>query len=168
MNKINTRPYCIACCCCVQFFATPRILTCQAPLSMGFSKQEYWSGLPFPSSGDFPDPGIEPSSLIMEKNLKKNTHTHTHIYVYVQLNHFPVHQKLKQHCKRIALWFYPWKTQAKKTLKNPLHFYLFPDESWHIWSPRWSSLYSSWSGTLWAMSTLHFSQATCCFVTEVN
>ena len=35
----------------------------QAPLSMGFSRQEYWSGLPFPPPGDFPDPGIEPQSL---------------------------------------------------------------------------------------------------------
>ena len=34
----------------------------QAPLSMGFSRQEYWSGLPFPSSGDLPDPGMEPAS----------------------------------------------------------------------------------------------------------
>ena len=34
----------------------------QAPLSMGFSRQEYWSGLPFPSLGDLPDPGIEPPS----------------------------------------------------------------------------------------------------------
>ena len=36
---------------------------CQAPLSMGFSKQEYWSGLPFPYPGDLPDPGIEYWSL---------------------------------------------------------------------------------------------------------
>ena len=36
----------------------------QAPLSMGFSKQEYWSGLPFPSPGDLPDPGIEPTSPV--------------------------------------------------------------------------------------------------------
>jgi len=34
----------------------------QAPLSMGFPRQEYWSGLPFPSPGDFPNPGIEPES----------------------------------------------------------------------------------------------------------
>ena len=34
-------------------------VACQAPLSMGFSRQEYWSGLPFPSPGDLPDPGIE-------------------------------------------------------------------------------------------------------------
>ncbi|ELR45730.1 hypothetical protein M91_15238, partial [Bos mutus] len=36
----------------------------QAALSMGFSRQEYWSGLPFPTPGDLPDPGIEPMSLI--------------------------------------------------------------------------------------------------------
>ena len=34
-------------------------MACQAPLSMGFSQQEYWSGLPFPLPGDFPDPGVE-------------------------------------------------------------------------------------------------------------
>ena len=45
-----------------QLFSTPRTITCQAPLSVGFSGQEYCSGLPFPSSGDLPDPGIEPVS----------------------------------------------------------------------------------------------------------
>ena len=44
-------------------FATPRTVARQALLSMGFSRQEYWSGLPFPPSGDLPDPGIEPTSL---------------------------------------------------------------------------------------------------------
>ena len=39
---------------------TPWTAACQAPLSMGFSRQEYWSGLPFPSPGDLPDPGMEP------------------------------------------------------------------------------------------------------------
>ena len=38
----------------------------QAPLSMGFSRQEYYSGLPFPSPGDLPDPGIEPRSLTLQ------------------------------------------------------------------------------------------------------
>ena len=42
--------------------ATPWTVAYQAPLSMGFSRQEYWSGLPFPSPGDLPDPGIEPRS----------------------------------------------------------------------------------------------------------
>ena len=44
---------------CVQLFATPGTVARQAPLSMGFSRQEYWSGLPFPSPGDLPNPGIE-------------------------------------------------------------------------------------------------------------
>ena len=46
-------------------FATPRTVASQAPLSMGFSRQEYWSELTFPSSGDLPDPGIEPRSLAL-------------------------------------------------------------------------------------------------------
>ena len=48
---------------CVQLFAILWIVACQVPLSMGFSRQEYWSGLPFPPPGDLPDPGIEPLSL---------------------------------------------------------------------------------------------------------
>ena len=44
----------------VQLFVTPWTVARQAPLSMGISKQEYWSGLPFSSPGDLPDPGIEP------------------------------------------------------------------------------------------------------------
>ena len=47
----------------VRLFATPWTITCQAPLSMEFSRQEYWSGLPFPSPGDLPNPRIEPASL---------------------------------------------------------------------------------------------------------
>ena len=46
----------------VRLFVTPWTVAYQAPLSMGFSRQEYWSGLPFPSPGDFPNPGIEPGS----------------------------------------------------------------------------------------------------------
>ena len=46
----------------VQLFATPWMVADQAPPSMEFSRQEYWSGLPFPSPGDLPNPGIEPGS----------------------------------------------------------------------------------------------------------
>ena len=46
--------------------ATPRTVTHQAPLSMEFFRQEYWSGLPFPSSGDLPNPGIEPGSPALQ------------------------------------------------------------------------------------------------------
>ena len=50
----------------VRLFATPWTVARQAPLSMGFSRQEYWSGLPFPSPGDLPNPGIEPRSPTLE------------------------------------------------------------------------------------------------------
>ena len=46
----------------VWLFATPWTVAHQAPPSMGFSRQEYWSGVPFPSLGDLPNPGIEPGS----------------------------------------------------------------------------------------------------------
>ena len=51
---------------CVQLFTTPWTVVNQAPPSMGFSRQEYWSGLPFPSPGDLPDPGIEPGSPALQ------------------------------------------------------------------------------------------------------
>ena len=51
---------------CVRLFATPWTVTHQAPLSMGFPRQDYWSGLPFPSPGDLPDPSIEPRSPALQ------------------------------------------------------------------------------------------------------
>ena len=50
----------------VRLFATPWTVALQAPLSVGFSRQEYWSGLPFPSPGDLPNPGIEPGSPALQ------------------------------------------------------------------------------------------------------
>ena len=49
----------------VRLFAAPRTVVHQAPLSMGFSRQECWSGWPFPSPGDLPDPGIKPESPVL-------------------------------------------------------------------------------------------------------
>ena len=46
----------------IRLFATPWTIAYQAPPSMRFPRQEYWSGLPFPSPGDLPDPGIEPET----------------------------------------------------------------------------------------------------------
>ena len=51
---------------CVQLFVTPWTVAYQAPPSMVFSSQEYWSGLPFPSLGDLPDPGIEPGLPVLQ------------------------------------------------------------------------------------------------------
>ena len=50
----------------VRLFATPWTVAHQAPPSMGFSRQEYWRGLPFPAPGDLPDPGIEPKSPALQ------------------------------------------------------------------------------------------------------
>ena len=49
----------------VQLSATPWTVACQAPLSMEFPRQEYWSGLPFPPPRDLPNPGIKPASLAL-------------------------------------------------------------------------------------------------------
>ena len=49
----------------LQLCATPWTVAYQGPLSMGFSRQVYWSGLPFPSPGDLPNPGIEPGSATL-------------------------------------------------------------------------------------------------------
>ena len=50
----------------VQLFVTPLTIAHKAPLSMEFSRQEYWSGLPFPSPGDLPDSGIKPRSPVLQ------------------------------------------------------------------------------------------------------
>ena len=69
--------------------ATPWTVAHQAPLSMGFPRQEYWSGLPFPSPGDLPDPEIKDTlglfhwqadSLPLSHQGSMYTHTHTYIY----------------------------------------------------------------------------------------
>ena len=52
----------------IQLFVTPWTTAGQAPLSMGFSRQEYWSGLPFPPPGDLPNPGIEPRSPTLQED----------------------------------------------------------------------------------------------------
>ena len=51
----------------VQLFATPWASALQAPLSMGFSQQEYWDGLPFAPPGDLPNPGAEPASPVVSE-----------------------------------------------------------------------------------------------------
>src|SRR5574341_945454 len=65
MWYIQTMEYC--CCCLITMsdsFVTLWTVAHQAPLPMGFPRQEYWNGLPFPSPGDLPDPRIEPTSLV--------------------------------------------------------------------------------------------------------
>ena len=68
----------------VQLFVTPWTGAYQAPPSMAFSRQEYWSGLPFPSPGDLADPGIEPGSPALQADaLPSEPPGKFHIYVYI-------------------------------------------------------------------------------------
>ena len=65
--SLPCKPPCTRCCClvaklCLWLFSTPWTVAPQTPLYMRFPRQEYWSGLSFPSTGDFPNPGIEPRS----------------------------------------------------------------------------------------------------------
>ena len=62
-----------------QLFATPWT-NLQAPLSMGFSRQEYWSGLPFPSTGDLPDPGMKPRSPALQADALLSGPS---VYIYI-------------------------------------------------------------------------------------
>ena len=76
----------------VQLFATLWSIARQAPLSMGFSRQEYWSGLPFPAPGDLPDPGIkfespmspalQADSLLLSPG---EAHVCIHVYMYMHI-----------------------------------------------------------------------------------
>ena len=68
----------------VRLFATPWTVAYQAFPSMGFSRQEYWSGLPFPSPGDLPDPGIGPGSPALEAGaLTSEPPGKPHIHIYM-------------------------------------------------------------------------------------
>ena len=75
----------------VQLFATLWTVAHQAPLSLGFSRQEYWSGLPFPPPGDVPDPGTEPASPmfpVMQVDSLMLSHRgkpSTKLYLYTKL-----------------------------------------------------------------------------------
>ena len=66
--------------------ATPWTVARQAPLFVGFSRQEYWSGLPFPSPGDLPDPGIEPGSPALQADSLLTEllvlPVYIHLYIY--------------------------------------------------------------------------------------
>ena len=66
MNKLIVKYSIVKSLSCVRLFVTLWAVAYLASLSMGFSRQEYWSGLPFPSSGDLPNSGIEPESPALE------------------------------------------------------------------------------------------------------
>ena len=102
--------------------ATPWTVAHQDPLSMGFSRQEYWSGLPFPSRGELPDPGIKPRSSALQadaltseppgKNMYDymciQIHKHISMCIYIYLYIYKVSILLKSECigDSNMTWFY--------------------------------------------------------------
>ena len=88
---------CVCVCVCewlsrVRYFATPWTVTCQAPLSMKFSRQEYWSGLPLPSPGDLPDPEIEPGSPALQADALPSSELSSVYYLLsLVICHHPYH-----------------------------------------------------------------------------
>ena len=94
---------------CVQLFAVPWVVAHQIPPSMGFSRQEYWSGLPFPSPGDLPDAGIEPRSPALQADALPSEppgKLSLSIYMYIHI-HFQIlfHYGLSQDIEYSSLWY---------------------------------------------------------------
>ena len=79
----------------VQLFETPWTVACQTPPSLGFSRQEHWSGLPFPSPGDLPNPRIKPRSPILQTDSLpseppgKNTGEHVSYWIVFFSRYMP-------------------------------------------------------------------------------
>ena len=67
---------------CVQLFATLWTIAHQAPLSMGFPRQEYWSGLPFPLPRHHPNSGVKSTSLALQADSSLPSHQGSPIYIY--------------------------------------------------------------------------------------
>ena len=95
----------------VRLIATPWTVAYQAPPTMGFSRQEYWSGLPFPSPGDLPNPGIEPGSPAFQADALASQPPrgkHQIIHSYSEIGSLKLLEMFKVCCK--------WKKSKKKRL----------------------------------------------------
>ena len=99
---------------CVQFLLTPWTVACQAPLSIGFPRQEYWSGLLFPSPGDLPDSRIEPESPALASTFFTTESPGKPQHVDVQFG------SVVQSFSRVCLFATPWTAvhQASLSITN--------------------------------------------------
>ena len=96
----------------VRLFVTLWTVACQVPLSMGFSRQEYWRGLPCPPSGDLPDPGIEPVSLVSPALAAG----FFHIRATLEAQKVVVQFSSVQLLSRVLLFMTPWNTAHQASL----------------------------------------------------
>ena len=99
-------------CLCVTLWT----VACQAPLSVGFPRQEYWSGLPCPPPRDLPNPRIKPASPALQVNSLPAEPPGKPKLFMNKLNHFAVYQELTQHCKPTIL-----QLKIKRVLNNDYH-----------------------------------------------
>jgi len=115
----------------VWLFATPWTVAYQAPLSMGFSRQEYWSGLPFPSPRDIPNPGIEPRDCLLHcrQTLYRLSHQGSTLVTHKCLI-------LQPHGLKPTRFLFPWGFSRQEDwngLLFPIYYILyaicFPDSS---------------------------------------
>ena len=90
-------------CVCFQLFEAPWTAAWQTPLTMEFSKQEYWSGLPFPTAGDLPDSGIKPTYLASRALAGRISCIYTDIHSFLKLFSHIGHYR--------ALSIVPWALQ---------------------------------------------------------
>ena len=133
----------------VRLFATPWTVTHQAPLSMEFSRREYWNGLPCPPPGDLPNPGTEPVSLtslalagmFFTTSATWKAHHNTCVS-----NHHIVHLELTQRHMSIISQ-YSWKQNKIKNIKQVKTSFFISSETVSIptqlgWEGGWWSSYS--------------------------
>ena len=99
---------------CAQLFVILWTVACQALLSMGFSRQEYWSGLPCPLPGDLPNPGVksghpalQAASLPSEPQGNMYTHVRVMMNLYSPLEDFPAAALLTFEARSLSLWVCP-------------------------------------------------------------
>ena len=85
--------YVFSCFCCVQLFVTPWMVARQAPLSMGFSRQEYWSELPCPPPRDLPNPETEPVSPALQMDSLHLSNWGSPKHTYIKTKSFPYYSE---------------------------------------------------------------------------
>ena len=104
----------------VQLFAVLWTVACQVPLSMGFSRQEYWSGLPFPSPGNLPDPGIKPMSPALQVNSLPLHHRETPGCVFVRQKCMSTTVCMLSRFSRVQLFAVLWTVACQAPLSMGL------------------------------------------------
>ena len=113
----------------VRLFVTPWTVAQQGPLSMGFSRQEYWSGLPWPPPGDLPNPGIKPKCLALQADSLLSEPPGKHLEEKWQRTKYMRDENARQ-----LIINHTWKVREKKSQHwQLLQLYWQHEDSSHCW-----------------------------------